>query len=137
MATSGGFSSAGIGTPQNLANLAHGNATFSAWVNSSAAGGIILGKGNLFEGGWTLGLNNQNEPQLVVYDTSTNPYFATPPSPVSVSGGWSYVTATVTQTSSNPIQSQVSLYVNGVSSATGSITINNPVDDTNSPAFLA
>ena len=137
MATTGAFSSAEIGTPANLANLAHGNATFSAWVNPSTGGGIILGKGDLFEGGWTLGLNIQNQPQLVVYDTNTDPYFATPPSSVSVSSGWNLVTATITQTAASPIQSQITLYVNGAPSATGTITIDNPVDDTYSPAFLA
>ncbi|MGO8758759.1 MAG: DUF2341 domain-containing protein, partial [Terracidiphilus sp.] len=137
MATTGAFSSAEIGTPANLANLAHGNATFSAWVNPSAGGGIILGKGDLFEGGWALGLNIQNQPQLVVYDTNTDPYFATPPSSVSVSSGWNLVTATITQTAASPIQSQITLYVNGAPSATGTITIDNPVDDTYSPAFLA
>jgi RHS repeat-associated protein len=131
------YAYATIGSPSNLADLAHGSATFSAWVNPSTIGGIILGKGGFGEGGWTLGLSNQNQLQLQVYDAAGDPFYDTPVSAGSIGSGWNYVTATISQSSTNPIESQIALYVNGAPSGTGTITINNLIDDTSVPAYLA
>ena len=57
-----GSTYATIGTPANLANLAQGNATFSAWVNTaSGVGGLIMGKDDPYDSaGWELDLNANN-----------------------------------------------------------------------------
>ena len=128
-----GTTFARIGAPADLANLAHGSATFSAWVNpASTPSGMILGKGGFSEGGWTLGLYDGTF-QLLVYDDNGGD----PQSTIPVGTGWSYVTATIAQSSSDPTQSQISLYVNGVPAGTNTVSITNPIDDTPAAADLA
>ena len=130
-----------IGVPANLANLAHGNATFSAWVNPSiqsgggTSHGIVLGKGGYNEG-WSLAINESGQLGFVVYD-SDNSYRSYPVSGQPLSSGWSHVAATVAQNPAIPLQSLVTLYVNGVPSGSSTITIDNPVDDSSLNAYLA
>ena len=130
MGTSGN-TYATIGAPANLANLAHGNATFSGWVNTSG-NGMILGKAGFSEGGWALGINNDDDLQLIVYDSEGGGFPATP---FPEAGGWTYVAATIAQIPSNPGQGLVTLYVNGVPSATSTMTYGS-VDDTPYAAYL-
>ena len=138
--------SATIGAPANLANLAHGNATFSAWVNpaitlSKGSGtGTILGRGGYYDhAGWSLGINSHGQLGFVVYDSTNvsqwwNPY---PVTTNPVSSGWNYVAATITPDPSTPSQSLVTLYVNGAPSGSGTVTINPSVDDSSFNAYLA
>jgi len=124
-----GTTYATIGAPANLANLAQGNATFSAWVNPSTQGGMILGKAGFSEGGWTLGLDQANNLLLEVYGTD-NLAISSP-----VASGWNYVVGTITSPGGPVVQSSV--YVNGalVDSETG---LNySPIDDSTAPAYLA
>ncbi len=86
-----------IGSPANLADLSHGNATFSAWVNNTGTGGIILGKAGFGEGGWTLGLNSSNTPELILYDADGGGNF---PGGAPLASGWNYVVATTAQSAS-------------------------------------
>jgi RHS repeat-associated protein len=129
-----GSTYATIGASANLANLAHGNATFSAWVNNTGNGGIILGKAGFSEGGWTLGLDQFNTPEIILYDADGGGSY---PGAISLASGWNYVAATVAQNTGTPSQNQVSLYVNGVLSGSGAATFSNPIDDTAFPAYLA
>jgi RHS repeat-associated protein len=143
METWGGLH-ATIGTQPDLANLAHGNATFSAWINNMGTGGIIMGKGGYVDrAGWTLGLSDfnygewtfQNQAELVVYDGggSNLPLSA----PIGIGNGWSYISATISQSTSNPAQSQITMYVNGIPSGTENIEIFSPRDDSALPLDLA
>jgi RHS repeat-associated protein len=143
METWGGLH-ATIGAQPDLANLAHGNATISAWVNNMGTGGIIMGKGGYVDrAGWTLGLSDfnygewtfQNQAELVVYDGGGGnlPLSA----PIGIGNGWSYISATISQSTSNPAQSQITMYVNGILSGTENIEIYSPSDDSALPLDLA
>ena len=73
-----GSTYATIGTPASLANLAQGQLTVSAWVNSATGnGGAILGKnGTDGNAGWSLGLDYDN--YVSVYGRRLQPFqFAT------------------------------------------------------------
>jgi len=139
MATNGS-TYATLGAPANLANLAHGNATFSAWINPGInpvggySTGMILGKAGFNEGGWTLAINEDNELSLIIYDASTGSYSGTQ---AQIGNGWSYVVATINQSAASPGQSQVQLYVNGELQGTNTVEIDSPIDDTPYPAYLA
>jgi RHS repeat-associated protein len=129
-----GSTFATIGTPASLANLAHGNATFSAWVNPSVNtyGGIIMGKGGSSgEGGWSLGLKDNNDLSLMVYDAQGSPVSTIP-----VGNSWSYVVATMATSSTNASEAQISLFINGSLSGTSTIAIG-AVDDSVGTAYLA
>ena len=129
-----GSSYATIGTPASLANLAQGNATFSAWVNTSSGAGRIMGKDdNNGSVGWALGLtSNNNVDFVVVYSGSDLRVDSS--SPVS-SGGWSYVTATLAGSATQ--SGQATIYINGSPSASGSGGGGQTGDDSAQTAYLA
>jgi len=147
----GGMSSlnygyATIGAPANLANLAHGNATFSAWVNPAVnpsggtGNGIILGKGGFYnDAGWSFGVNNQGQLGFIVYDSNNawNCCYSYPINTNPLSSGWNLVAATIAPDPATPSQDLVTLYVNGAPSGSGTVTINNLADDSWLDALLA
>jgi RHS repeat-associated protein len=130
-----GSTYATVGTPASLANLAQGNATFSAWVNSAVgAGGRIMAKDdNNNNAGWALGLNSSNKVEfLTVYSGAD---FRLTSSATTGNGTWSYVTVT---SAGNPTgSSQASIYINGIPVATGSGGSGDQGNDSAQPAYLA
>ncbi len=85
-----GSTYATIGTPASLANLAQGNATFSAWVNSASGAGIIMGKDdNNDNKGWALSLNASNYVDFVVVYGSSN-FSLTSSVPVTIDAAHKY-----------------------------------------------
>ena len=129
-----GATYATIGTPTSLANLALGNATFSAWVkNVSGTSGIIMGKddsnGNK---GWALSLTGNNTVHFVVVYGGGN--LRVNSSTQVGNGTWTYVTVAL---AGNPTSNgQATIYVNGASSGSGSGGSGQTVDDTSQPAYL-
>ena len=129
-----GSTYATIGTPVSLANLAQGNATFSAWVNTAlGAGGIIMGKDDAdVSSGWTLGIDTNNNVDLSVVFNDSN-FSLLSATPVANSQ-WSYVVVALAGT---PTQSQATIYINGVPSGTGSGGSAQTTDDSAQIAYLA
>ncbi len=130
-----GSTYATIGTPASLANLAQGNATFSAWVNTAAgAGGRLMGKddsnGNQ---GWVLGINGSDLVDfVVVYGGSDLRLSSTVP--VS-NGSWSYVVVTLAGNSSQ--NGTATIYINGAPSGQGTGGNGGTADDSSQNAYLA
>jgi RHS repeat-associated protein len=126
-----GSTYATIGTPSSLANLAQGNATFSAWVNPASGTGTIMGKDSCCSVGWVLGLNNN---EVSFYNVAGYSYLYS--SIPMNSGAWSYVTVTL---SGNPTQDgQTTIYINGLPSNSGADTSSGVSgDDSAQTAFLA
>jgi hypothetical protein len=129
-----GSTYATIGTPASLANLALGNATFSAWVNSaSGAGGRIMGKddGN-GNNGWALGVDSNNYVNfMVIYGGSNFGLVSTVPVN---NATWSHIVVTL---AGSPNQSQATIYINGVPSGTGTGGAGGTADDSAQIAYLA
>ena len=127
-----GSTYATIGTPASLANLAQGNATFSAWVNPASGTGTdtIMGKDSSgYNAGWALELFYND-----VYFCNYGGYNCVSSSIPTNSGAWSYVTVTL---SGSPTQDgQTTLYINGLPNSNA---VDTPSfgDDSAQAAFLA
>lgn len=93
-----------------------GNFTIQCWVYRSVAGAnhIIAAKGATTPTGWTFWINSSN--QLVFTNTSTD--IAT--TSTIPAGVWCHVAVVRAGTGTN----QLTLYINGVSSATGTVSTN-------------
>ena len=128
-----GSTYATIGTPANLANLAQGNATFSAWVNTaSGVGGLIMGKDDPYDSaGWELDLNANNNFYFEVSQQDRD-FVLTSPGTIG-NGTWSYVVATL---SGSPSKFQGALYINGTPSIAGTGEGNWSGDDSAQTAYL-
>jgi RHS repeat-associated protein len=120
-----GTTYATIGTPSNLNNLANGNATFSAWVNTASGDGKIMGK---CYGGWVLGLDNT----YVDFAAANLGLLSSGPIP---NGKWTYVTATLEGSLTQGYQSTI--YMNGLPSASGTSATGGTSDDSSDIAYLA
>lgn len=124
-----------IGTPASLANLAEGNATFSAWVNPSATGGgVIIGKDdNDVTAGWVLDLTpNNNVDFRSIYSSVDMDVQSS--SSISV-GVWSHVVVTL---NGSPSQGgTATIYINGVPSGSGTGGLGTNADDSTQIAYLA
>ena len=130
-----GSTYATIGTPASLANLAQGNATFSAWVNTaSGAGGRIMGKDDdNGDSGWALGINSSNNVDFVaVYNGSD---FRLDSSGKIGNATSSYVTVTLAGSANQ--SAQATIYINGVPSGSGSGGSSWTGDDSAQTAYLA
>jgi RHS repeat-associated protein len=128
-----GSTYATIGTPASLANLAQGNATFSAWVNNSTGRfGTIMGKNDANDtSGWAVGLTSNDNVFLDLggfYDLSLKSAEALG------SGTWSYVVVTLAGSASS---TQATVYVNGLPNGTASGHQNQIADDSSQIAYLA
>ena len=128
-----GSTYATIGTPANLANLAQGNATFSAWVNTaSGVGGLIMGKDDPYDSaGWELDLNANNNFYFEVSQQDRD-FVLTSPGTIG-NGTWSYVVATL---SGSPSKFQGAIYINGTPSIAGTGEGNWSGDDSAQTAYL-
>ena len=128
-----GSTYATIGTPASLANLAQGNVTFSAWVNSATGnGGAIFGKdGTDGNAGWELDLDYSNTVRFFVGGYS----FQLASSMPTNNGTWSYVTVTLDQTASQ--NGQATIYINGLPSGPATGVDGQTGDDSAETAYLA
>jgi len=112
-----GTTYATIGAPPSLANLPHGTATFSAWVNTATAGqgGAIMGKGNSngFITSWALS-TRQN---IILFESmySEGDIFLESSTPTG-DGIWSYVV--VALEGSPMLGRKATVYINGEPSGT-------------------
>ena len=125
-----GSTFATLGTPRSLANLAQGNATFSAWVKTTTGtGGRIMGKDdNNVNSGWSLGVNTSNIVEFLTVNTGRNMVLWS--SPTLQSGEWSYVTVT--------LGSSPAMYINGLPVQVDEIPpFGATEDDSAQPAYLA
>jgi RHS repeat-associated protein len=131
-----GSSYATLGTPASLANLAQGNATFSAWVNASPSetGGLIMGKDDQnANAGWALGLDKNNNVDFEVVYNGSN-FILDSSSPIG-NGVWSYVTVTLAGGADQ--RAQAMIYINGVPSGNASGGSAWTGDDSAQAAYLA
>jgi len=130
-----GSTYATIGTPSSLANLAQGNATFSAWVNTATgAGGRIMGKDdNNGSVGWALSLNANNNVDFVVVYSSYD--FRLYSSGIVGNAMWSYVTVTLAGSATQ--SGQATIFINGLPSGSGTGGTGQTGDDSAQTAFLA
>jgi hypothetical protein len=118
-----------------LANLAQGNATFSAWVNTATgAGGRIMGKDdNNGSVGWALSLNANNNVDFVVVYSGYD--FRLYSSETVGNAMWSYVTVTLAGSATQ--SGQATIFINGSPSGSGSGGSGQTGDDSAQTAFLA
>ncbi|MDR3414017.1 MAG: DUF2341 domain-containing protein, partial [Formivibrio sp.] len=127
-----GSTYATIGTPANLANLAQGNATFSAWVNTSSGGvGAIMAKDIDGSAGWELDLGYNN---TFGFYLGPNNFILTGSTPAG-SSAWSYVTVTLDQSAAQ--NGKATIYINGVPSGTATGFNGQAGDDSAETAYLA
>jgi hypothetical protein len=130
-----GSTYATIGTPSSLANLAQGNATFSAWVYSvTGNGGRMMGKDdNNISSGWAIGLNGNNYVDFV--EVCTGPDFRLYSNAAVPNGAWSYVVVTLTGSATG--SSTATIYINAVPGGNGSGGSGGTADDSAQTAYLA
>jgi RHS repeat-associated protein len=131
-----GTTYATIGTPTSLANLAQGNATFSAWINTaSGAGGRIIGKDDANGSkGWALVQNPSNHKiEFVVVYGGTDLKITS--SAALSNSTWNYVTVTLVGNSS--ANGTASIYLNGQFDSTATGGTSGTGDDSSQTAYLA
>ena len=129
-----GSTYATIGTPSSLANLAQGNVTFSAWVNTaSGSGGKLMGKDDDDDNtGWSIGVTSSNNIDFAaIYSISDLRLMSTVPVG---NGTWSYVVVTM-QGGVSPAEATV--YVNGQPAGTTTGGTGYRLDDSPQIAYLA
>jgi RHS repeat-associated protein len=133
---SNGSTYATIGTPSDLANLAQGNATFSAWISPGSGGhGVILGKEDVNEesSGWAIWEDWQHYIDFEGIFGNYQYVYATSNQSVS-DNSWSYVTVTV---AGSPTQGgTATIYINGVANGTASVDPVQSNDDSAQPLYL-
>ena len=131
-----GSAYATIGTPASLANLAQGNATFSAWIKPANNGhGVILGKedANESSAGWAIWEDWQHNIDFEGI-FGTNQYVYATSNQSVPDGSWSYVTVTVAGT---PTQGgTATIYINGIANGTASVDPVQSNDDSSQTLFL-
>jgi len=130
-----GATYATIGTPASLANLAQGNATFSAWVNTaSGAGGRIMGKDdNNVNKGWGFALNNTHNVDFVVVNNGADMRAVS--TATTGNSTWTYVTVTLVGSASAGETAKI--YINGALDSTTSGGGGGTGDDSGQTAYLA
>jgi RHS repeat-associated protein len=128
-----GSSFASIGNPASLANLPAGNATFSAWVDLTQTGGVLMGKEDSDEStGWVMSFNYDNT--LWFESAYTGDYIELNSTRAAASNGkWSYITVTLAGSPNNG--GQATIYINGVPSGTATGT-GQSIDDSAQTAYL-
>ena len=129
-----GTTFATLGTSQTLADLALGNATFSAWVNTTTeAGGIVMGRDDRDNtAGWALSIDRNGIADFTVIHEDED-FILSSSAPVGNSQ-WSYIVVTLAGSAGS---SQGTIYVNGTQSATGSGGLGLTIDDSSLVAYLA
>ena len=129
-----GSAYATVGNSAGLTNLAQGNATFSAWVNTAPDnyGTIIANQENEFAPGWSFDLD-YNTATFVV-GTRFDGFSLSGEQPT-ISGAWSYVAVTIDQNA--PQNGQANIYINGMLSGTTSGVNGKAPDDSGGIVTLA